>query len=324
MSVTQIPFSDAAVILAGHGLAADPDSEKRVRDEVSRLRQTGRFAEVREAFWKQPPLLKDVLTTVSVPRVFIVPMFMSEGYFSENVIPGELGFIAPSSNPVLLPSPPQEERGGERAPFPDSPPVPGAPARPWNRVRRRGSQCWFYCRPIGTHPLMTRVILERARQTITRHPFPRLPAWKELTLIIASHGTERDPASRQAPEAHAEIIRGMNLFGSVAALFLEEEPRLADFHRLAATRKVVVVPFFIGEGWHVRHDIPALLGEPEAEVRRRLESKQPPWRNPTEKHGKLVWYSPPAGTDPLVVEIICDRLESAAAWAELTDLKGGV
>ena len=49
------------------------------------------FAEVREAFWKQEPQIKKVLAEISAPRVFIVPLFISEGYFSTEVIPTGTG-----------------------------------------------------------------------------------------------------------------------------------------------------------------------------------------------------------------------------------------
>ena len=56
------------------------------------LRSRGLFAEVREAFWKQEPKIRDVLSSLSTNRIFIVPLFISEGYFSDEVIPRELGF----------------------------------------------------------------------------------------------------------------------------------------------------------------------------------------------------------------------------------------
>lgn len=81
---------------------------------------------------------------------------------------------------------------------------------------------------------------------------------------------------------------------------------------MAATKYCAVVPFFISDGLHVVEDIPVLLGEPERSVRQRLEAGQPTWRNPTEKDGKLVWYSPAVGTEPLMADVILERVREAA------------
>ena len=55
-------------------------------------------------------------------------------------------------------------------------------------------------------------------------------------------------------------------------------------------------------------DIPVLLGEPERLVKERLAAGQPTWRNPTEKNGKLVWYSASVGMEPLLAEVILERV----------------
>ena len=76
----------------------------------------------------------------------------------------------------------------------------------------------------------------------------------------------------------------------------------------------MVLPFFASNGLHVSQDIPVLLGEPESLVRQRLARGHPPWRNPTEKHGKLVWYAPAIGTDPLMADVILERVREAVTW----------
>ena len=73
-----------------------------------------------------------------------------------------------------------------------------------------------------------------------------------------------------------------------------------------------MVPFFISDGLHAIEDIPVLLGEPERLVKERLAVGQPTWRNPTEKNGKRVWYSPSVGTERLMADIIVERVREAA------------
>jgi len=75
---------------------------------------------------------------------------------------------------------------------------------------------------------------------------------------------------------------------------------------------VIVVPFFISDGLHTQEDIPVLLGEARRTVEQRLAAGQPAWRNPTEKNGKLVWYSPAVGTEPHMAGVILERVREAA------------
>jgi len=73
------------------------------------------------------------------------------------------------------------------------------------------------------------------------------------------------------------------------------------------------VPFFISDGLHTQEDIPVLLGEAKRTVEQRLAAGQPTWRNPTEKNGKLVWYSPSVGSAPELAEVILERVREAAS-----------
>jgi hypothetical protein len=51
-----------------------------------------------------------------------------------------------------------------------------------------------------------------------------------------------------------------------------------------------------------------LLGEPASRVKARLAAGQPAWRNPSEKHGKLFWYSSSVGTEPGIANVILERV----------------
>jgi len=89
-------FSDAALVVLGHGSTKNAGSAAPVFQHAAELRRRKLFAEVREAFWKQEPKIGDVLQSISASRTFIVPLFISECYFSEEVIPKALGFTSPT------------------------------------------------------------------------------------------------------------------------------------------------------------------------------------------------------------------------------------
>jgi sirohydrochlorin cobaltochelatase len=274
-------FADAALVLIGHGSTLNAESAAPTYQHADELRRRNIFAQVVECFWKLEPSICGVLRGVFAPRVFLVPLFISEGYFTEEVISRELGLSS----------------GGARS-FP--------------RVQRRGGQTFHYCGPVGTHDSMTGVLLARAREVVESHPFPRAPKPEDTTLFIAGHGTGNNENSRKAIERQVELIRARNVYAAVHPVFMEEEPRIADCYALAQTRNIVMVPFFISDGLHSYEDIPVMLGEPARVIRERYQSGQPTWRNPTEKHGKRVWYSAAIGSEPHLADVILERVRESA------------
>lgn len=269
-------FSRAGLVVLGHGTALNENSAAPVRQQAAELRRRGIFREVREAFWKQEPQIQKVLAEMTAPRIFIAPLFISEGYFAGQIIPRELGFEG------------------------------------FNAWMKRGNSELVYCAPAGTHERMTKVILARAEEVVKAFPFPRAPKSAETTLFIAGHGTEKNAESRKPMERQAELIRGQKIYADVQAIFLEETPRISDCYSLAQTKNLVVVPFFISDGLHTQEDIPALLGETKKNIAERLAAGQPVWRNPMERNGKLVWYAAAVGTEPAMAEVILERAREAA------------
>jgi sirohydrochlorin cobaltochelatase len=270
-------FSDAALVVLGHGTVLNDQSAAPVFQHAAELRRRNIFAEVREAFWKQEPQIKKVLAEISAPRVFVAPLFISEGYFSAEIIPQELGFNYP-----------------EKLKF-----------------KVQDSEL-LYCKPVGSHESMTKVILSRAAGVVKKFPFPRAPKPEDITLFIAGHGTVKNENSRKAIERQVELIRSLKIYADVCPIYLEESPRISDCYQIAQTKNMVIVPFFISDGLHTQEDIPVLLGTPERIVKERLAKGQPAWRNPTEHNGKLVWYSPAVGSDSEMAGVILERVREAA------------
>ena len=282
-SVVYDDFSDAALILVGHGSTLNAESSAPTYQHADELRRRGLFAAVLECFWKLEPGIAGVLRGVFAPRVFIVPLFISEGYFTEEVIPRELGFCLKEQTEFA-------------------------------RVQKRGQQTLYYCGPVGTHDSMTRVLLIRAKEVVEKHPFPRAPKPAEIALFIAGHGTSNNENSRKAIERQVDLIRATNQYAEVHPVFMEEEPRVGDCYQLAQAKNIVMVPFFISDGLHSYEDIPVMLGEPEPVVQQRLKSGQPTWRNPTEKKGKHVWYSTSIGSEPRIADVILERVKESCGW----------
>jgi sirohydrochlorin cobaltochelatase len=82
------------------------------------------------AFWKEEPSLRDALFLFdpeSIREIYVVPNFISEGYFTQTVIPRELELKGPVTT-------------------------------------RANGQTWIYCKPVGNNPVVTKLLLARAHE----------------------------------------------------------------------------------------------------------------------------------------------------------------
>jgi sirohydrochlorin cobaltochelatase len=274
-------FEDASLVLIGHGSTLNAGSSASLYQHLDELRKRRIFAAVVEAFVQQEPSVAGALRRVFTPRVFVVPYFISEGWFTDHVVPVQLGLRDPQS-------------------------------REFARVQKPSHQVIFYCSPVGSHPAMTDVLRARATDVVRRHPFPRAPRAAELGLLIAGHGTTYNPGSHAAIAQQVEAFRQSGEYAEVHGVFLEEPPFITEAWRIASSNNLVMVPFFLSDGLHSREHIPVMLGEDESTVRQRLAAGLPPWRNPTQRHGKRLWYADPIGTEPLLADVILERARQAA------------
>src|SRR6185312_2309545 len=83
----------SALLIVAHGSTVNPDSSAPTLAHVAEIRRQKIFADVECAFWKEEPSLRDALFLFdpkSICQVFVVPNFISEGYFTQTVIPREL------------------------------------------------------------------------------------------------------------------------------------------------------------------------------------------------------------------------------------------
>lgn len=280
-------YRDAALILVAHGSTLNADSAAPAFFHADALRRRGVFGEVTTAFLLQEPTVAGALRRVFARRVFIVPFFLSEGWFSLQVVPVELGLRAVGD--------------------PDFP-----------RVQVREGRTVCYCDPVGTDPGMTDVLLARAEAAL-RSGGPGAPSdLARVALIVAGHGTGYATGSRRSVEAQVDRIRERARFGEVFGVFLEESPGIPEAWTLGDAADRVLVPFFLSDGLHTREDIPRLLGESEADVRQRLREGRPTWGNPTERQGRRLWYGTALGGEPLLADVILARVREAATregWA---------
>jgi len=87
---SETPGSRRGLLLVGHGSHLNADSSAPVYEHARRLRSSGAWAEVRTGFWKEEPQLSRALDGCRASDVTVVPVFISAGYFTNEVIPREM------------------------------------------------------------------------------------------------------------------------------------------------------------------------------------------------------------------------------------------
>jgi sirohydrochlorin cobaltochelatase len=274
-------FLNSTLVLVGHGSTRNPDSRRSVERHGAELRRRGLFGHVLECFYKEAPFVREVWDRVPAGEIFVIPVFMSEGYFTQQILPWELGLTAGTTAAT--------------------------------RVGRHGALLLRYGQPVGTHSSMTGVVLARAEGVMKSFPGAEPPHSDDTALVIAGHGTRKNERSREVIDRQVDTIRGMGRFAEVHAAFMEEDPRIGDCYAFVEARNLVMVPYFVSDGMHVQEDIPVLLGENEAHIRQRLDQGRPVWVNPTSRRGKRVWYTESVGTEPLLADVILERVSQLEA-----------
>src|SRR3954467_9379014 len=84
-------MSRTALVLAGHGSHISPETAGVVWQQVDKLRALNAADEVTAAFWKETPSFHQVIDTLAADDVTVVPLFTAQGYFTQTVIPAEMG-----------------------------------------------------------------------------------------------------------------------------------------------------------------------------------------------------------------------------------------
>ena len=134
-----------ALVIVGHGSHLNEDSSLPVYEHAARIRERfgDEYDEVVECFWKEEPAMRHVFDMVEAEDVSVVPAFISEGYFTQQVIPRELSLDGP--------------------------------------ITHKGGKIIRYAGPLGTFEGMADVILERAEDLLRDKEVP--PGRRALVLL---------------------------------------------------------------------------------------------------------------------------------------------
>jgi sirohydrochlorin cobaltochelatase len=270
---------NSALLIVAHGSTVNPDSSAPTLAHAAEIRQREVFADVECAFWKEEPSLRDALFLFdpeSVREVYVVPNFISEGYFTQTVIPREL------------------ELNG--------------------RITRRASgQVWKYCEPAGNHASMTDLLLQRALEVA---PGVDSAETSLLIVAHGTDLNENSAAAakREAEKIRAlgKYAAVLNVYMEEPPLVSDwrkstETPNVVvvPFFISDGLHSYEDIPVLLGiasgRSTHLRQatarQATALRGS-RGEVFR---------RNPYKIDGRSLFYAPSIGTDPGFADIIVEQ-----------------
>jgi sirohydrochlorin cobaltochelatase len=122
---------ETALAVVGHGTNRNENSAKAVEYHADRIRETGRFEQVRALFMDEKPEVERLTSHVEEHNVVLVPLFIADGYHTQEDIPEDVGLT-------------DDHRTGYEVP-----------------ATVEGHDVW-YAGAVGTEPLLAEVLLERA------------------------------------------------------------------------------------------------------------------------------------------------------------------
>ena len=266
---------NAALLIVAHGSTVNPDSSAPTLAHTAEIRRRKIFADVGCAFWKEEPSLRDGLFLFdpeSIREVCVVPNFISEGYFTQTVVPREL------------------ELNGRI-------------------TKRRNGQTWKYCEPVGNHPMMTELLLKRASEVAPRADPAESSLLivahgtdlNENSAVAAKREAEKIRALVKYATVLNVYMEEQPLVSDWRKLTKTRHVVVVPFFISDGLHTYEDIPVLLGIAVAAGVDCPALAGGSAPPGTARGEIFR---RNPYRIGDRNLFYAPSIGTDPGIADII--------------------
>jgi sirohydrochlorin cobaltochelatase len=274
--LTVIGKSKPALLIVAHGSTVNPDSSAPTLAHAAEIRRRKNFAEVECAFWKEEPSLRDALFLFdpqSIREVCVVPNFISEGYFTQTVVPRELEL-----NGLM--------------------------------TKRPSGQTWKYCQPVGNHPAVTELLLKRAREVapgidpaetsllIVAHGTDL----NENSAVAAKREAEKIRGLKQFAKVLNVYMEEPPLVSDWRKLTKTRNIVVVPFFISDGLHSYEDIPRLIGIAVAGDVDCTRPGSEPPATARGGIFR-----HNPYRVDGRSLFYAPSIGTDPGFADIIIEQ-----------------
>jgi len=249
---------------------------------AAEIRRRRVFNEVACAFWKEEPSLRDALFLFdpeSTREVYVVPNFISEGYFTQTVIPHEL------------------ELNGRL-------------------TKRSSGQIWKYCEPVGNHSRMTELLLKRADE-VAQDADPAETSLlivahgtdlNENSAVAAKREAAKIRALRKYAAVLNVYMEELPLVSDWQKLTTTTNAVVVPFFISDGLHSYEDIPRLLGiaskRSTRLRSPEPPTAPQATASRAVRGEVFQ---RNPYKIEGRSLFYAPSIGTDPGFVDIVIEQ-----------------
>lgn len=270
-------FRHAALLIAAHGSPNSRGGRTATRKIAQTITAMDMFAEVSVGFLTEKPFIADVLQSLDAPEIYVVPNMAANGYVTTRKLPDALGLTG----------------------------------RVTERIGPKGRQRVFLSEPVGTHPLVSRIIANRVKGVISSLALDE----DETALIVVGHGSTKSRESFMRTESVANELGAFGVNISIVTAYLEEAPFVKDWSDLTDAQTVIFSPFLISDGFHGSQDIPLAIGfnPNDAKFQDTLNQRL---INETAQDGRRILYIPPLGDDVDMADIVLARVRQAQNLAQ--------
>jgi len=253
----------------------NPDSSEPTLAHAAEIRRRKIFADVGCAFWKEEPSLRDAIFLFdpeSMRHVYVVPNFISEGYFTQTVVPREL------------------ELNGRI-------------------TKRSNGQVWKYCEPVGNHPMMTELLLKRASEVAPRAD-PAESSLLIVAHGTDLNENSAVAAKREAEKIRVlnVYMEEPPLVSDWRKLTKTRHVVVVPFFISDGLHSYQDIPVLLGIQ---ERRLPSRRKQPDGRLGTRPSLKEIFRSNPYKVDNRLLFYAPSIGTDPGFADIIIEQALAA-------------
>ena len=271
---------ESALLIVAHGSTVNPDSSAPTLAHAAKIRRRKIFAEVGCAFWKEEPSLRDAIFLFdpkSICEVCVVPNFISEGYFTQTVVPRELDLNG-------------------------------------RITKRPNGQIWKYCEPVGSDPRMTDLLLQRAREIAPGVPEAETSLLivahgtdlNENSAVAAKSEAEKIRALGKYAEVLNVYMEEPPLVSDWRKLTMSRNVVVVPFFISDGLHSYEDIPRLLGITVAAGVDRGRPGSPPPATALGEIFR-----RNPYKIGDRLLFYAPSIGTDPGFADIIIEQALAA-------------
>ena len=271
-----------ALLIVAHGSTVNPDSSAPTLTHTAEIWGRKIFADVACAFWKEEPSLRDALFLFdpeSIHEVYVVPNFISEGYFTQTVVPREL------------------ELNGRT-------------------TKRSNGQIWTYCEPVGNHPMMTELLLRRAQEIAPGVPENEATLLivahgtdlNENSAVAAKREAEKIRSLGKYATVLNVYMEEPPLVSDWRKLTKTQNIVVVPFFISDGLHSYQDIPVLLGIQ---ERRLPSRRKQPDGRLGTRPSLKEIFRSNPYKVDNRLLFYAPSIGTDPGFADIIIEQALAA-------------